>query len=139
RQADRIIDTLSSGPHERILDPELRFIWKEMGWRGTVKARHFVVALHDHYIERLHSMGNAPHEGQLHNEVASNPEDKYAMAVCDSSKMPPYGYRDRWALEYIGVVRLQPLIEAFDDDASGFISVVEANEFSDPRLRPRSW
>ncbi len=44
---------------------------------------------------------------------------------------------DEWTLEYICVTRLQPIIEAFDDDASGFITVTEVNTFT--RARPSDW
>ena len=45
--------------------------------------------------------------------------------------------QDEWALEWINVTRLQPIVEAFDDDASNFITVTEANEFT--TARPRDW
>ena len=45
--------------------------------------------------------------------------------------------RDEWTLEYINVTRLQAIIEAFDDDASGFITVGEANAFT--TSRPKDW
>lgn len=44
---------------------------------------------------------------------------------------------DKWALSYISVLRIQPLIEAFDDDASGFVTVSEANTFT--AARPEDW
>lgn len=42
-----------------------------------------------------------------------------------------------WTLEWITITRLQPIIEAFDDDASGFITVAEVNRFT--TSRPRDW
>ena len=44
---------------------------------------------------------------------------------------------DRWALEWININRLQAIIEAFDDDASGFITVEEVNYFT--TSRPKEW
>ncbi len=44
---------------------------------------------------------------------------------------------DEWALEWINVTRLQPIVEAFDDDASNFITVTEANDLT--TARPRDW
>lgn len=43
---------------------------------------------------------------------------------------------DEWTLEYINITRLQAVIEAFDDDTLGFITVIEINAFaaSKPRL-----
>ena len=44
---------------------------------------------------------------------------------------------DEWALEWINVTRLQPIVEAFDDDASNFITVTEANDLT--TARPKDW
>ncbi|KZT25952.1 hypothetical protein NEOLEDRAFT_293094 [Neolentinus lepideus HHB14362 ss-1] len=143
-ESNRIIRTLSSGPHERIIDPELRWIWKEMKWKGTVKARHFIVAVHDHYTERLGHVAETEviiRSRQLGEEIDqdSQSDEGYAEVKVTQESPPSIDPKDQWALQYIGVVRLQPLIEAFDDDASGFISILEANQFSDPRIRPQSW
>ena len=47
------------------------------------------------------------------------------------------GQEDEWTLEHINVSRVQPIIEAFDDDASGFITVTEVNAFT--TARPENW
>jgi hypothetical protein len=44
---------------------------------------------------------------------------------------------DEWALSYLNMHWLQPIIESFDDDASGFITVAEVNAFTD--ARPLDW
>lgn len=44
---------------------------------------------------------------------------------------------DAWTLDYLSVMRLQPVSEAFDDDASGFITVAEVNSFT--TSRPLDW
>lgn len=44
---------------------------------------------------------------------------------------------DQWALKYINVSHVQPVIEAIDEDGSGFISVKEANTFA--ISRPKNW
>jgi hypothetical protein len=44
---------------------------------------------------------------------------------------------DDWALAHLNVIKLQPISEAFDDDASGFITVTEANTFT--TSRPLGW
>lgn len=44
---------------------------------------------------------------------------------------------DDWALTYLTVARLQSISEAFDDDASGFVTVAEANQFT--TSRPLDW
>jgi len=44
---------------------------------------------------------------------------------------------DQWALRYIGVNYVRSILEAFDDDASGFVTVKEANNLT--RSRPLDW
>lgn len=47
------------------------------------------------------------------------------------------GKSDDWALQHITMLKIQPLIEAFDDDASTFVTVSEANAFA--AARPQDW
>ena len=44
---------------------------------------------------------------------------------------------DKWALKYINVNYVRAILEAFDDDASGFVTVQEVNAFT--RARPLDW
>jgi hypothetical protein len=78
------------------------------GWRGNVKSEDFVLALIDFYTERSMDL--------------STPKDK----------LP-----DRWALSNIYIDNLQPMLEACDSDASGFITVNEINAFTSSR--PMDW
>ena len=88
------------------------------GWRGNVKARHFVLALRDHYLERFSSET----KGVLDMSTSS----------IDNCTDP-----DGWAIKYINIMWVQPILEAFDDDASGFITVAEVNQFTSSR--PVDW
>ncbi|KAK6988183.1 hypothetical protein R3P38DRAFT_2804896 [Favolaschia claudopus] len=74
------------GPHDRIRDTDIHDVWKEMHWRGSVKARHFIVAVQDHFLhkysredERLDAVNRAttaedpparPVEGELEDRWA---------------------------------------------------------------------
>lgn len=78
------------------------------GWRGSVKARHFVLALQDYYQEKAA------------NEKTSGLAGK-----------------DKWTLDYINIGAAQRIQEAFDADASGFITVQEVNNLT--QMRPREW
>jgi hypothetical protein len=49
----------------------------------------------------------------------------------------PLADSDSWALQYINIGRTRSILEAFDDDASGFVTVNEANNFS--QSRPLDW
>jgi hypothetical protein len=44
---------------------------------------------------------------------------------------------DRWALAYINAAYVQPILEAVDDDGTGFVSVKEVNTFV--AERPDNW
>ncbi|KAF7376029.1 hypothetical protein MSAN_00017700 [Mycena sanguinolenta] len=114
REGDRVISAVTAGPHDKIVDPDVHKIWKEMGWRGSVKSRHFVMALRDYYHENAEE------------------SDSGAGAASGKKRNP-----DDWALAYINVSRLQSISEAFDDDASGFVTVAEANTFT--ISRPLDW
>jgi hypothetical protein len=88
------------------------------GWRGNVKARHFVLALRDYYLEML----TAEAEGVL----------GMGASTISNSTNP-----DAWAIKYIDAMWVPPILEAFDDDASGFITVSEVNQFTSSR--PADW
>ena len=44
---------------------------------------------------------------------------------------------DQWALQYLNLLHVQPILEAFDDDGTGFVSVKEVNELTS--ARPDGW
>ena len=44
---------------------------------------------------------------------------------------------DNWAVKYINIGRARGILEAFDDDASGFVTVTEVNNFT--QARPLDW
>jgi hypothetical protein len=65
-------------------------------------------------------------------------QEKWATSGgADSASEKVQAANDTWALTYINVVRLQPISESFDDDASGFVTVSEVNAFT--ASRPMGW
>lgn len=85
------------------------------GWRGSVKAKHFVLALRDYYYARV--------EGHKQKAI------KYEEPNVHDFDMG-----------FSGVLvfgRLQSISEAFDADGSGFVTIAEANQFTSSR--PPSW
>ncbi|KAN0140973.1 hypothetical protein V8E53_001417 [Lactarius tabidus] len=117
RQGNRLIEEIS-GPRQRIRDRTMHEIWSDMGWRGNVKARHFVLALRDYYVEKL--AGEAEGDPVMCPALLDTPQNL-----------------DAWAIKFIDVKRLRPISEAFDDDASGFITISEMNRFT--ISRPPDW
>ncbi|KAH9919746.1 uncharacterized protein BXZ73DRAFT_104850 [Epithele typhae] len=71
---DRVIDAvtgaMAKGPHMRIRDPEMRQIWHDMNWRGSVKARSFVLTLQEYYRELF---------DEAITGKASNDSDQWAL------------------------------------------------------------
>jgi hypothetical protein len=77
-----------------------------------------VLSLRDHYLEKAASgTGSIPGLGTAGITVSSDP--------------------DAWAMKYIDIMRVQPILEAIDDDASGFITIGEMNRFTSSR--PIDW
>ncbi|TFK64974.1 hypothetical protein BDN72DRAFT_962869 [Pluteus cervinus] len=123
-----IVDMLSL--HERVLDNDLRTIWKEMGWKGSVKARYFVLALHDYFSHQSsRSESNIPSETST--RVVASPT---RSLITNHS---PAWFDDKWTLSYVNVAHVQPILEAVDDDGSGFVSINEVNTFV--ASRPPEW
>lgn len=140
REGDRIIGTLLSGPQDRIIDPNVWEIWHEMGWKGSAKARHLVMALREFYAERYF---DAASEGVITLSAPQGtrftPVSPLWTGTAFQQRRKAVGVRpeDRWTLDYITILRIQPLLEAFDDDASSFVTVSEVNAFT--QARPRDW
>ena len=79
-----------------------------------MKASDFVLALRDHFSDKFLSQGT------------------YLAADMR-------GHPDAWAINHLNVKRLQPIMEAFDDDASGSITILEINRFTSSPTRPQTW
>ncbi|RDX49204.1 hypothetical protein OH76DRAFT_1351074 [Lentinus brumalis] len=113
-EGDRVISTVLSGPHDRIIDPDMFELWKDMRWRGIVKARHLVLAIHDYYLQKLDDLQHGIQSPGHHLSES-----------------------DIWAVEQLDLMHLQPVIEALDADASGFVTIQELNQFTN--TRPQGW
>ena len=48
-------------------------------------------------------------------------------------------HSDHWAFEYISIAYLQPIMEAFDEDGSGYTTVFEVNRFVDSLPEALDW
>lgn len=57
-----------------------------------------------------------------------------AMAVGSSGSLTS---PDSWAMKYINIGRVRRILEAFDDDTSGFVTVSEVNNLT--QLKPADW
>ena len=100
------------------------------GWKGSVKATHFVIALHDYFTAK------ASWKATITNTSSTNAPAE-TVNNTDATLLPDTPAKDSWALEYINVRLIQPLMEAIDDDASSFVTVSELNNFTS--CRPKEW
>ena len=80
-----------------------------------MKARHLVLAIHDHYLQKV--------------------DDKNHGIRTEGAR--PIDEDDAWTLQYIDLMHLQPIIEALDADTSGFVTIQEVNQFT--TSRPQGW
>lgn len=77
-----------------------------------------MLALRDYYLEKFAS------------------ESTSVRGICTSAIVGSL-HPDAWAIKFVDVIRLQPILEAIDDDASGFITIEEMNRFT--ISRPVDW
>lgn len=106
-------------------------------FKGSVKARQLVLALREYYWEQLHPTTTTGSSSSRPNSPALGTPISPLPSIQAEASAPAILASDEWTLRYINIVRIQPLIEAFDDDASGFITVREANQFT--RMRLPDW
>ncbi|KAJ7315149.1 hypothetical protein DFH08DRAFT_422699 [Mycena albidolilacea] len=149
RSTDRILIELASGPHDRIRDIDLYTVWKDMAWKGSVKARHFIVAVQDYFLQK-YNREDQKMDAAVRNaaEGLSGPSSPALSTASAATDEPPPSalvaraieartaqreLQDRWAINYFTLTRVRPILEAFDDDGSGWISVLEANTFTSSR------
>ncbi|KDR77268.1 hypothetical protein GALMADRAFT_246576 [Galerina marginata CBS 339.88] len=118
----------------KLKDPEIHRVWTQMNLtRSSVKAKVFVLTFRDH-ISNDNSAPGTPilKRAAFLEEVGdSNMLHPSAPNIADKES-------DEWVLDYIDVAYVQPIVEAMDEDASGFISVKEANSFALARPRELS-
>ena len=102
-----------------------------------MKATHFVIALHDYFTAKA-SWKTAITSAGSADAPEEAPTDAPAGTVnTNTTSLPDTAVEDSWALEYITVRLIQPLVEAIDDDASSFVTVSELNDFTSSR--PKGW
>ncbi|KAK0213335.1 hypothetical protein DFS33DRAFT_1249993, partial [Desarmillaria ectypa] len=130
-----ILTAMASGAHDRIINEDMKELWKDMAWRGSVKAKHLVLALHDYFIDKLGALSvssimspGASEPGSPIISPISAVNDDFLSLECRN---------DRWALAYFNVAHVQPILEAVDDDATGFITTKEINTFT--KSMPSGW
>ncbi|OSD05610.1 hypothetical protein PYCCODRAFT_1464963 [Trametes coccinea BRFM310] len=116
---DRIIgavtDVVTYGPHLKVNDPELREVWQNMNWRANVQVELLIMTIRDHYREII---------------------DKARLVSGDAKSSL---VKEDWTLRYLSRAWLDPLSEAFDLDASGYVTILEVNHLMQLRPSELNW
>jgi hypothetical protein len=89
-----------------------------MNWRMSVKARHFVTALHDYFIDQLGQSNTSSIGWRAQSDVEGG-----ASATSGNER---FGSDDKWCLRYMDPEYVPPIMEAFDDDLSGFVRTLSS-------------
>ncbi|EJD47199.1 hypothetical protein AURDEDRAFT_163806 [Auricularia subglabra TFB-10046 SS5] len=134
---ERIVRVFTSGPHKRVKDPHLRFIWKTMNWKFTVRAKDFLPTIHD-YSRLLRRWPASVDDGtpqSLHNGTQ---RETFVSRFVGDERPPALSPADEWCLQYLNVASFPALKEVFDNDVNGMISISEVNSFCAGSL-PRHW
>ncbi|KAG0695123.1 hypothetical protein DFH29DRAFT_1005721 [Suillus ampliporus] len=144
--------------YQRVKDPHLHYIWKEMKWSTSVKMLYFIAELHDYYVNRFSRIHQDAPPTQLHGtsgasslvlqvptptpttSMTSNSEgeDHELRAVVPAHhKLPVVDLADKWCLKYLTAFYIPSLSEGFDGNANGLVSIREVNAFTS--TMPSDW
>ncbi|KAI0666097.1 hypothetical protein C8Q78DRAFT_1061348 [Trametes maxima] len=137
-------------PYVRIENPDVKKLWKEMGWGGSIDAHSFVLNLYDYFIDlereshvRHGTLLSVPHP-ESHNAVpptitlepprSSSPAPSEAGTEehdeFEGCTTPSAAAEDAWCLNYFNYRTLSTFVEVLDDDMNGLIKIKEVNEFT---------
>ncbi|TDL25432.1 hypothetical protein BD410DRAFT_837606 [Rickenella mellea] len=127
---------LRERPWRRILDPDIREVWKNMHAPSSVKARYFVLALHDYYLDRYENIGTSANGiSDETMEITVTRPTSPAISHADSEgadadiALQPPDEEDKWCLQFLSIQTVSPIAAAIDEDVSGFIKIAEVNWF----------
>ncbi|KIK50286.1 hypothetical protein GYMLUDRAFT_266202 [Collybiopsis luxurians FD-317 M1] len=135
QEASLLFEIRGGSFYDRIRHKDMRAIWKEMGWKGSVKARHFVLALHDYFVEKYQTDSpDVPTIGMITDGPLTSAPSSPETPTTPAPDSDPESESDNWTHAYINVTHVQPILEAIDDDATGFITIKEVNVFTSSRL-----
>ena len=91
------------------------------------------MALRDYFAESSHA-ALVLVRGSISNQHSGLMDQELEEISAIARRIEP---KDLWALQYITLFRVQPLIEALDDDGSSFVTIAEVNAFT--TAQPGHW
>lgn len=108
------------------------------GWRRSAKAKILVKALREYYAEIYAALLTGNEDlAFVSIKQHHSPDDDTVSIENSSSRTKVCSIDDGWSLKYISVLRMQPLLEVLDRDASSWVTVSEVNMFT--TARPLNW
>ncbi|KDQ59930.1 hypothetical protein JAAARDRAFT_192381 [Jaapia argillacea MUCL 33604] len=147
RQSERRLRKIFGyGAYTRIQDPDLRALWKDMNWGGSVSASIFVMNLYDYFIdlaqgnfelkvwEILMTPSTDPQDSPTFSTGARSVPPR-STSFADARHVlgttsPAVARRDKWCLRYFNIRTVAAVVEAVDNDISGLVRANEVNNFS---------
>ena len=99
-----------------------------------MKARHFILALKDYFVEHRELSDLGETRAKSYSSFTRRLGTLFTGQE-DAERKPPQ--ESDWALQFLEVRFLQGIMEAFDADSSGFITISEVNQFTSSR--PEKW
>ncbi|KAJ3965956.1 hypothetical protein EV361DRAFT_872790 [Lentinula raphanica] len=127
-QNDSLLTALQKGAHDQIIDSDMQKLWKVNVWKNSVKAQYLVLALQEFY---QNSSAN-PKFSMSSTSPTSSLSD-----INKENKTVHVPEVDQWAINYLDISHVQSILEAIDDDGTGFITIKEVNKFA--LSRPKGW
>ncbi|KAG1736406.1 uncharacterized protein EDB91DRAFT_504650 [Suillus paluster] len=134
---------------QRVKDPHLQYIWREMKWTTNVKVLYFIAELYDYYVNRFSHRRHDALRPQVTSDASSLmvrfPSPTPTVSVTSDSEgedheipavdpayheLPAVDPADKWCLKYLSVFYVPSLSEGFDGDANGLVSIREVNAFT---------
>ncbi|KAJ7065406.1 hypothetical protein C8F01DRAFT_1366404 [Mycena amicta] len=137
-QGDRVISYLKGGPHSRIKDKMVYQIWREQGWKGSVKTQQLVLAIRDYFVERMERSKIPPPPRDI--VTKARPTSTVPTVDHDEDEDDPdmsAPLPDEWVMLHLLPKNFKSLQQALDPDSSGFTTISEINAFTG--ARPTSW
>ncbi|KAI0689475.1 hypothetical protein C8T65DRAFT_746144 [Cerioporus squamosus] len=154
KQLDKALDHLKRLPtdarlYQRIEDPDIRKLWRDWKWPGSVEANTFTLNLYDYFVDLTRE---ARREAAL-SETSLRPGEfkiPTSLVVQQRPVSPVSGVggddeqcttsadalENYWCTRYFSFRNMSIFMEAMDADGNGLVRIKEVNEFT--RARPPS-
>ncbi|KDQ61832.1 hypothetical protein JAAARDRAFT_190551 [Jaapia argillacea MUCL 33604] len=109
----RLLKAIDAGAHERIIDPVIGQLWKDMHWGGTVDLLAFFVNLIDYYADLAENLPSRGHPSE------APPLTREALKGIQA---------DQWCFKYITVSHSTFLGNVLDEEGTSLVRIRRLNQ-----------